>query len=203
MEARFQRLEVIVLDDPALVDDRYVVGHSLDLVEQMRREQHGPAFVGDRADDRAQNVAPHERIETGRGLVEHEQLRAVRKREQQSEASALALRQALDDLACVELERLPQELGIAFIPARIESPREPEQLIDAHPFGQLVHLGQIAHARQDAGGIFDRVEPEHGYVARLCAQQAQQVLDQRRLAGAVRAQQAEHDALWNPQADFV
>ena len=60
-------------DDPALVDHRHAVGHPLDLVEQVRREQHRAAFLGDRADDRPQDVAADDRVEARRRLVEHQQ----------------------------------------------------------------------------------------------------------------------------------
>ena len=48
--------------------------------------------------------------------------------------------------------------------------------------------------RQHADRVGHRVEAEHAHRARLGLQQAEDVLDERRLAGAVAADQAEHDA---------
>ena len=58
--------------DPAAVDHRHVIGDLFHFVQQVRREQHRSSFVGDGADDGAENVAPDDGIEPGRGFVQQE-----------------------------------------------------------------------------------------------------------------------------------
>jgi hypothetical protein len=70
------------------------------------------------------------------------------------------------------------------------------------PFGQVAILAQITKARQHAYRLAYRVEPENAHGARLRLQQPEQVLDQRCLAGAVLADQPEHDAARHAQADL-
>ena len=82
-----------------------MIGDLLHFVEQVRREQHGAAFVGDGPDDGAEDVAAHDGIEAGRRLVEDQQLRPVRQGDQQPRPRLLALGQGLDVRGGVERER--------------------------------------------------------------------------------------------------
>ena len=101
---RLDLVERAAEDDPAAVDHRHVVGHPLDLVEQVRREEDRPPLLGDRPDDRRQDLAADDRVEPRRRLVEHQQLGPVRQRRQQPDPRPLPLRQALDPRPRVEVE---------------------------------------------------------------------------------------------------
>jgi len=59
-------------DQPALMDDGHLIGYALDLVEQVGGKYDRPTFVGNRADDGSQNVAPYDRIEAGGRFVEQQ-----------------------------------------------------------------------------------------------------------------------------------
>ena len=72
----------------------------------------------------------------------------------------------------------------------MEGLRVAHQLVDAHPLRQLAFLGEVADAAQDADRVAHRVEAEDAHRAGGGAQQAEQVLEQRRLAGAVGADEA-------------
>ena len=89
-------IERIAEQDAARLDHRHLVGDALHFGQQVRREQHGAAFVGDRADDRAEDVAADDRIEAGRRLIEQQQLGPVGEGDQQAGAGPLALGKLLD-----------------------------------------------------------------------------------------------------------
>ena len=66
------------------LNHRDVIGDLLDFVEQVRREEHRAAFIGDGADDGAEDVAADDGIEAGRGFIEHQQFGPVRQRDEQA-----------------------------------------------------------------------------------------------------------------------
>src|SRR4051812_26752912 len=105
------------LDDAALLDHRDVIRHLLHLVEQVRREQHGAPFVGDGAQDGAEDVAADDGVEPGRWLVEHEKLGTERESNQQPGACLLSLRETPDLRAALEPEAAPQVFRVRVIPA--------------------------------------------------------------------------------------
>ena len=113
-------------DDPPAIDQRDAVGHALDLVEQVRREEDRSPFLGDRADDRAEDVAADDRVEAARRLVEHEQFRPVGQGEHQAGARPLALREVLHLGRRIEGERVAQFLGEGRVPVRVERARVAE-----------------------------------------------------------------------------
>src|SRR5688572_32566420 len=64
------------------------------------------------------------------------------------------------------------------------------QLVDAHPLRELPFLGEIADTAQHANRVANRVEAEDAHRTGRGAQQPEQVLDERRLAGAVGADES-------------
>src|SRR5437867_4181954 len=124
----------------------------------------------------------------------------MRQRDQQSRARPLPLREALDFRLGVECERLPQLLRVSIIPTAIERARVANELLDAHPPGQVVLLGEIADARQDADRIGDRIEAEDAHRAAFRPQQTENVFDERRLARSVCADKAVDRPAWQRQA---
>ena len=117
--------------DPALADHRDVIGDLLHLVQQVRRKEHRAAFVGDGADDGAEDVAADDGIEAGRRLVEHQQLGPIRECYEEPGPRLLALGEGLDPGRGVEREHLPQLLRVRIVPAGVERARVADQLVDA------------------------------------------------------------------------
>src|SRR5437660_1672973 len=71
-------------NDFAVVDHGDVIRNLLHFLQQVRREEHRAAFMGDGANDGAEDVAANDGVETGRRLVQHQQFGAVRQRDEQS-----------------------------------------------------------------------------------------------------------------------
>src|SRR5438093_7843684 len=124
----------------------------------------------------------------------------MRECDEQSRARLLSLREILDFRRGVERERPPQLLRVRIVPGRIERARVANELVEAHPPGEIVFLGQIADAREDADGIGDRIEPEDAHRSAFGPQQTQKVFDERRLARAVCADEAVDRPAWQGQA---
>jgi hypothetical protein len=89
--------------------------------------------------------------------------------------------------------------GLASAQAR-QLGEEPARRDAAHAREQRVGLGHVAHAPPDLEALAPRVEPEDGRAAREVAQEAEHALQERALAGAVRAQEA-RDALAELEGD--
>src|SRR5262245_3231106 len=60
-------------DQPSAMDDCYLVGDALDLVKQVRRKQDGPAFIGNCADNGAENIPANDRVETRGWFIKQQQ----------------------------------------------------------------------------------------------------------------------------------
>src|SRR5690606_7755011 len=95
-------------------------------------------------------------------------------------------------LRWIEAEGVEELAGVSRIPRAVKRLCIPHQLVDPHPLRQLAILGEVADAAEHLDRMTNRVETEHTHRAALRAQQAEQMLDQRRLAGAVRADKAVH-----------
>ena len=63
-------------DDPPVVDDRYRVARALDLVQEVRRQHHGPPLA-DQARDHGPHLVHSGRVEPVHRLVQDEQLRVT------------------------------------------------------------------------------------------------------------------------------
>jgi hypothetical protein len=122
---------------------------------------------------------------------------------EQAGAGALTSRKRFDPGLGVEIEGLPQFLGISLIPIGKEGLGVPHQLADAHPVGQLAVFGEGADAAEGPHGIGDRVEAEDAHGPRLRLEQPQDVLDDGRLAGSVAADQAEDTAARDRQREVI
>src|SRR5262249_52804844 len=58
-------IQRVAEDDPPRLDHGNAVRDALDLPEQVGGEEHGAALLGNRADDRAQDVTADDRVEAG------------------------------------------------------------------------------------------------------------------------------------------
>ena len=178
--------------DAAPADDHDVLADLLDEVQLVGAEHD--AHAGGRA------LAEHlghggdpERVEAGEGLVEHQELRVVDQRRGELDALLVAVGQVLElGLGAI---REPEPLQPGTAAGACVAPAEPvvlaevgELLCHAHPGVQATLLGHVAEAqarlRIDGGAV-----PAH--VAAVRRGQAEHAAHHRRLAGPVRAQEAD------------
>jgi hypothetical protein len=95
---------------------------------------------------------------------------------------------------------LAQLLGVSIVPSGIERALIANQLINAHPSGKVVFLGEIPDARQHGDRLGNRIEAEDAHRAALRAQQPEKMFDERRLARPVGTDQAVNTSSWKGQA---
>ena len=192
-------------DDPSAVDDRRRVARLLDLVEQVRGEEHRPALADQRADHLAE-LEDAGRVEAVRRLVEDQQLRVGEQAARDAEALAHALR--------VGRHPLVGALGEADARERAVDPGE--RLGPAHGGddpkvlapGEVVVEVRLLDDRADARERFARVAPGTGRPRRCIAPASARVSPSsmrivRGLAGAVVAEEAEGAAARDAQRHAV
>jgi hypothetical protein len=91
-------------------------------------------------------------------------------------------------------------LRVPIVPGGIERARIANELVDAHPAGEIVLLGEIADAREDGDRIGDGIEAKDAHRTAFRPQQTQKVFDERGLAGSVRSDETVHRAARQGQA---
>src|SRR6266513_1910466 len=84
----------------------------------------------------------------------------MRERDKESGPRLLPFGEVCDLRRGVEGERLPQLVRVPVVPRGIERTRVANELVNAHPAGEVVFLGEIADSRQDADRIGDGIEAE-------------------------------------------
>ena len=109
-------LDPVDLDEAALADDGDPVAGAVDLVDDVRRQEDGPAVVAGLADEPEERLLD-ERVEARGRLVEDEQVRPVLERDDQPDLLLVALRVLLEPPARVEVERLDQLRDIRLVDA--------------------------------------------------------------------------------------
>src|SRR5258705_26525 len=94
----------------------------------MARDENRGAAFGHVCDERTEDVAPDDGVESVRRLVQHEQIAALRQREQNHQLRFLTLGQTTEEMLAVELETLDQILRPRAIPPRIEGRLEMDRV---------------------------------------------------------------------------
>src|SRR2546425_6288755 len=89
----------------------------------------------------------------------------MRERDKESGPRLLPFGEVCDLRRGVEGERLPQLVRVPVVPRGIERTRVANELVNAHPAGEVVFLGEIADPRQDADRIGDGIEAEDAHRA--------------------------------------
>ena len=155
-----------------------------------------------RTSERMTSHMPRRRawVEAGRRLVEEQQARPTDERAAEVQPAAHAARVGLDDAVrgVDQVELLEQLVRTASRLGRrqlVEQPEHPQVLA---PGQVLVDGGVLPGQADDAAqllGLADDVEAGDGRSARVGLEQRREDPDGRRLAGAVRAEQAEDRAL--------
>ena len=186
--------------DPPFAQDGDAVGELLGLVEVVRREEDGLAERAERADHLPRRAA-RLRVEAGGRLVEEDEVGVADERDAEVEPPLLAARERLDPRARLLLE-----------------PDERDHLVDVPR--RAVVAGEdrvrLAHGevRPELGLLQDDADPlaevrprplgivsEHAHLAGVALAVALEDLDGRRLAGAVRPEEAEDLSLLDREVD--
>ena len=187
-------------DDLAAHHHGDAVGERLRLVHEVRRQHDGLAEVAQRA-DRRPRLAAGVGVEAGGRLVEEQQVGVAHEREREVEAAPLPARQRGDEVvaARVELHELDHLVDPPWprVPAgvHLEHLADGEVLLQARVLQHDPHA--LAHRALAVGGVV----AEHRDLAGVAQPVALEDLDGGRLAGAVGAEEAEHLAGGDVEAD--
>ena len=166
------------------------------------------AALADLRPDHVPHPEPAARIEPGRRLVEEQEARPADQRAGEIEPPPHPARVRLRDPVggLVEEEALEQLVGTASrlgVRELVEAAEHPEVLAS----GQVLVDGRVLAGEADRAAnrlrVADDVEPRHARGSRVRAQQRGEDPHRRRLAGAVRAEQAEHGSLLHLEVDPV
>ena len=125
-------------------NDRDPVHRTLHLCKHMRRKKHRRAISAHLSQQRTE-LALHDRIETTRRLVQHEQLRAMHERLNDPELLAVPSRQRPDRLRQVTGESFGELLAVGDVVTTTQM----------HQVGQHLHAGQLVVQRKIPGQIPD------------------------------------------------
>ena len=124
-----------------------VVADPFEIGDEVRRQQHADAVLGDDLHQALQELTPGERIEGGDGFVEDEQFGALGDRHGERDLGALASRQRAGALARIEAESLDPLFGEGRIPRGVEPGAHPQVVGDRHP---RVGRGVLGHEADPA-----------------------------------------------------
>ena len=182
-------------DAPLAQHDHGVAG-ALDVLEHVRREQHADAEVAREPAHELEHLVAALRVEAVRGLVEHDQLGRVHERLRELDALAHAGRERPDQAQALLLEAdLEEHLARA---QHGDAARQSAQLAEVHhevarrhPAGQALVLGHVADAPPQLEAARGGVDAEQPRRAGVGLDEPEQRPHQRRLAGAVGAEQAD------------
>ena len=182
------------------VQHQEVVAHPLEVGDQMRRQDHRQGRPGDGVDQRGEELPAGEGIEAGQWFVEQQQPWTLGQRQAQRHLGALTARQLVD--APVErhthlLEAFPTELHVE---VGVEPVAHPEQLVGGEVPIQRSILGNEPDTWQ---GPVSRCPAEHADRALRRANQPGGTVQQRGLAGPVRADEGNDRPLGNGEAAMV
>src|SRR5690606_30107202 len=200
-----ERLRRALGNDLAVVDDRDPVAQRVRLVEIVRRDEYRHPFAAKPAD-----LVPHPRaalrIQPGRRLVEEQRLRRMNDAERYVDAPALTarVRLALAVRVIRQIER-GERRGRARVRVRLRMPVHARLKHELLARGDLVPraaaLRNVADATADLAGLAQQVGARDRRPARVRRDQRREHPQRRRLAGAVRAEEAENFSLAHVQVD--
>ena len=111
-----QRLDPVDLDQPAFADDRDAVAGSLDLAQDVARQEDRPALGLRLADERVERLLD-ERVEARGRLVEDEQLGPVLERDDEADLLLVALRVLPEPARWVDVEALDERRLVGLVDA--------------------------------------------------------------------------------------
>ena len=174
------------------------VGRALGLDELVRRDQQRAPAVALLGQQPAHDLAPLG-VHAGRGLVEHEHAGPSHQGQREQRALLLAAAEAAPRRrrAPAEVERLDELGGVAR--RVVVAGGEAQHLARRHRRPHPAALEQRAGARRDLGVVAPRVEPVQAHGPSRRRPEAQQGLDEGRLARAVGSEQGDDLAVVDAQ----
>ena len=200
---REQLLAAPLGDDAAEVDDHEPVGEELDLVQEVRGEQHRPAAVGEVAQQLAHPADPG-RVEAVRRLVEDEDLGVAQQRVRDPQPLAHAervLANALARCGAVEADEVEQAVDTARVDAH-QLGGDRERLA---PTTTAVLSGGVEQDPDAAAGVGEvsQAAAEHERLAGVRLGEPREHPERRRLAGAVGAEEPGHGSGLDAEGDVL
>src|SRR3954471_11286109 len=189
-------------DDAPVAEDGEAIGEGVCLLHVVRGQEDALA-KGPQVPDGLPGLAARRRIEAGRRLVQEDELRIADERERKVEAAQLSARECADARFSLlaethELDHLadvPRPLVIAG--EELEDLPDGEKRIDGRG------LEDDADAGPKRAAAAGRIGAQHPHGALVSVPVALEDLDGGRLAGAVRAEEGEHLAGLDAEADPV
>ena len=183
-------------------DDRDLLAQALGMGDDMGRENHRGALLGERADQPLE-LALVDRVEPGEGFVEHHQTRLVHEGAEQLHL----LRHAFGELPDLPLHRIAQAVSFhQFAPAlaaelewqAAQRAHEGDRLVGLHRGVEPAFFGQVA---DQSGDVLRPLVAEQTACALVGIDDAEQHAQHRGLAGSIRAEHAVDRALGYSEID--
>jgi hypothetical protein len=204
-DAALELVGVALGDHHPVVDDRDVVGEPVGLVQVLGGEQDGGSG-GNAVLDHLPEAQPAAGVEAGRGLVEEDHGRAGDERGGQVQAAAHASGVGLDRSVggVQQVEALEEVRGsrLRLALGQVVEASDHDEVLGARQVlvDRRVLAGE-ADPRPQRSRVVDHVETGDPGATAVGREERGQDPDRRRLAGAIRAQQAEHGAGLDRQVD--
>ena len=180
-----------------MVDHDHAPAQRLDVGHVVAREQHGRAGAPVVAGQELADAPLHGHVDADRRLVQEQHLRLVHQRDRELRLHALAEREVahrtLQQVRQIEqrdqlVERAPVAPGLDAVDRAVAL----ERVGDRDVPDELVALAHHQRdAAQEVAFARPRLEAEHARAARARIEQAREHLERGRLAGAVRAEEAD------------
>src|SRR5256885_16245130 len=188
-------------DEPALADDADSRARLLDLVQDMRGEEHRAPLVP-RLHDHAVELLLVQRIEAAGRLIEDEDARPVHESLDEDDFPLVARRVLAKLPAGVEVEPLDELLHVRLVDAAAEVGEIFEQLPTGEVGVERRLARHIADQPLDVERPIPAVETGDPSRARIGPQERHEDANGGRLARAVRAEKSEHLALSDLERDI-
>ena len=182
--------------DGAAVEHHDLLADALDVAQQVRAQDDALAGLGDQVFEQLQHGDAPGRIQAVGGLVEQQQLRIVHQCRGQVEplqvAGRVFFQPAIAQFAEANvIEHLVGAAAGVAMRHTIEITREGHELDALEHGNRGGDLGHVAHATAQLRRAVQNIAAQDRAAARVGRKQSQQDLDQRALAGAVVADQAD------------
>ena len=193
---------------PPLADQADHGAEVLDLGDLVGGEKDGHALQRGDLEELVVEIGGRSRVEAGRRFVQEQQIRAGKQRLGNGQLALHAPAPGADRLvASLPETHGAQQIADAFASVFgahvLDAAEVVEILLGGQPIVEIVLLQQCAGAAADLVGVGAHVEAQDAGLARGRLKQAEQQMDQRRLARTVGAEQPEDNARRHGQRDIV
>ncbi len=152
--------------------------------------------------DAAPELLLHQRVEAARRFVEQQHVRSPRERGHERNLLAVALGVRPSPLRQVEFESIDELAAVRLVDAALQPAEQFEALLPGEARPQADVTGDVGEVAVDVGGAGDVDSLDLGSAGRRLDQPEEQS-EGGRLAGAVRAEVAEHLTLGDVERQIV